>query len=208
MTLSSTTTTAFTESAFSYLERLQGSFNRTNLKAVEDLAKELREAWIEGRNVFICGNGGSAANAIHIANDFHYGIGACGPGAKLPGLRIEALPANTGIITCLANDTWYENIYAHQLETKSRRGDILITLSGSGNSPNIVKVLEIANKIGSTLWQYWRSQGAEQGPRQKCNSLRNQRYADRRRHSTRNGHLCMQWLNAHKPKQIQSLSNG
>ena len=131
MTTSSLTTSTFTNSAFSYLERLLGCFNKTNLEAVENLANELRQAWINGRNVYICGNGGSAANAIHIANDFHYGIGACGPGAKLPGLRIEALPANTGIITCLANDTGYENIYAHQLETKSRKGDILIALSGS-----------------------------------------------------------------------------
>ena len=82
MTISSTTTTAFSESAFSYLERLQGSFNGTNLKAVEDLSRELFLAWTSGRNVFICGNGGSAANAIHIANDLHYGIGACGPGEK------------------------------------------------------------------------------------------------------------------------------
>ena len=84
---------------------------------------------MDRRNVYICGNGGSAANAIHIANDFHYGIGACGPGSKLPGLRIEALPSNTGVITCLANDTGYENIYAHQLEVKSQKDDILIVLS-------------------------------------------------------------------------------
>ena len=128
MTLSSSTT-AFTESAFSYLDRLHSSFNKTNLEAIEHLSLELREAWIEGRNVFICGNGGSAANAIHIANDLHYGIGACGSGKKLPGLRIEALPANTGVITCLANDTGYENIFAHQLEVKSKKGDVLIALS-------------------------------------------------------------------------------
>ena len=47
---------------------------------------QLRQAWVENRNVFICGNGGSAANAIHIANDLHYGIGAYAPGKKLPGL--------------------------------------------------------------------------------------------------------------------------
>ena len=58
------------------------------------------------------GNGGSAANAIHMANDFHYGIGACGSGKRLPGLRVEALSANSSIVTCLANDTGYDNIYA------------------------------------------------------------------------------------------------
>ena len=65
MTLSSTTNKAFTKSAFSYLERLQGCFNETNIKAIEHLSMQLRQAWVENRNVFICGNGGSAANAIH-----------------------------------------------------------------------------------------------------------------------------------------------
>ena len=116
---------SFTKNAFSYLERLQGCFNETNIKAIEHLSMQLRQAWVENRNVFICGNGGSAANAIHIANDLHYGIGACGPGKKLPGLRIEALSANTGIITCLANDTGYENIYAHQLEVKAQKETFL-----------------------------------------------------------------------------------
>ena len=202
-------TTTFTESAFSYLERLRGSFNRTNLKAIEDLSKELREAWIDGRNVFICGNGGSAANAIHIANDLHYGIGACGPGAKLPGLRIEALPANTGIITCLANDTGYENIYAHQLETKSRRGDILIALSGSGNSPNIVKALEIANKIGVNTFAILAFTGGRSRDLAKNVihfEINDMQIAEDTQLVV--GHLCMQWLNSHKPKQIQSLSNG
>ena len=161
------------------------------------------QAWTSGRNVFICGNGGSAANAIHIANDLHYGIGACGPGEKIPGLRIEALSANTGIITCLANDTGYENIYAHQLEVKSRKGDILIALSGSGNSPNIVKALEIANAMGVNTFAILAFTGG------RCRDL-----AKNVIHFEINdmqiaedaqlvvGHLCMQWLNSHKPKQI------
>ena len=139
MTLSSTTTRTFTTSAFSYLQRLQDCFNKSNLEAVEHLSEGLKQVWIEGRNVFICGNGGSAANAIHIANDLHYGIGACGPGEQLPGLNVEALSANSSIITCLANDTGYENIFSHQVEVKGRKGDILIALSGSGNSPTSLK---------------------------------------------------------------------
>ena len=209
MTLSSTTTRDFTESAFSYLERLQGCFNKTNLKAVEKLSKELRHAWIEGRNVFICGNGGSAANAIHIANDFHYGIGACGPGEKLPGLRTEALPANTGVITCLANDTGYKNIYAHQLEVKSRRGDILIALSGSGNSPNIVKALEIAAKLGVNTFAILAFTGGKSKDLAETVihfEVNDMQIAEDTQLVV--GHLCMQWLNSHKPDQLQSLRNG
>ena len=209
MTLASPSTSKFTNSAFAYLERLKTSFNKKNLEAVENLAKELRQAWIDGRNVFICGNGGSAANAIHIANDLHYGIGACGPGMKLPGLRIEALPANTGVITCLANDTGYENIYAHQIQVKSKKNDILIALSGSGNSPNIAKALQIANEIGVKTFAILAFTGG------KCKNLaktvihfeiNDMQIAEDTQLVV--GHLCMQWLNSHKPDQIKPLSNG
>lgn len=207
MSQSSSTTSTFADSAFSYLERLKKCFNKTNLKAVENLAEELHQAWVDGRNVYICGNGGSAANAIHIANDFHYGIGACGAGKKLPGLRIEALSANTGVITCLANDTGYENIYAHQIEVKSRKGDILIALSGSGNSANIVKALQVANQTGVTTFAILAFDGGH------CKKL-----AKKVIHFEINdmqiaedtqlvvGHLCMQWLNSHKPIQILPLN--
>ena len=209
MTVSPLTTKSFTNSAFSYLERLHSCFSKSNLEAVESLADELLQAWINGRNVYICGNGGSAANAIHIANDLHYGIGACGSGEKLPGLRIEALPANTGVITCLANDTGYENIYAHQLEVKSQKGDLLIALSGSGNSPNIIKVLETANNIGVQTFAILAFTGG------KCKELAqtaihfeidDMQIAEDTQLIV--GHLCMQWLNSHKPNTIKPLSNG
>ena len=209
MTLSTSTTEAFKENAFSYLKRLNNCFNKTNIEAIEYLSKELLEAWLEGRNVFICGNGGSAANAIHIANDLHYGIGACGQGEKLPGLRVEALSANSGVITCLANDTGYENIYAHQLEVKSRKNDILIALSGSGNSPNIVNALDTANEIGLQTFAILAFNGG------KCKEL-----AETAIHFEINdmqiaedtqlvvGHICMQWLNTHKPDKIKPLRHG
>ena len=209
MKLSSQITDTFSKNAFSYLERLHSCFTEKNLEAVEKLADDLRHAWIDGRNVYICGNGGSAANAIHIANDLHYGIGACGAGAKLPGLRIEALPANAGVITCLANDTGYENIYAHQLDVKGRRDDILIALSGSGNSPNITKALCTANRIGLKTYAILAYTGG------KCKQLArtaihfeidDMQIAEDTQLVV--GHLCMQWLNSHKPDQIRPLSDG
>ena len=209
MRLSSTTTRTFTTSAFSYLQRLQDCFNKSNLEAVEHLSEGLKQVWIEGRNVFICGNGGSAANAIHIANDLHYGIGACGPGEQLPGLNVEALSANSSIITCLANDTGYENIFSHQVEVKGRKGDILIALSGSGNSPNILKAIETANKIGVKTFAILAFNGGQ------CKAIANtpihfevndMQIAEDTQLVV--GHLCMQWLNSNKPCQIKSLSNG
>ena len=108
------------------------------------LVEELSIAWDEDRSVYLCGNGGSAANAIHLANDFLYGVGV----RKGRGLRVEALSANPAVVTCLANDLGYEHIFSAQLHVKGAPGDVLIALSGSGNSPNIIKAIERANAIG------------------------------------------------------------
>lgn len=190
-----------------YLDRLNNCFSGAILDQIETMAHDLRAAWVDGRQVYICGNGGSAANAMHMANDFHYGIGACGPGPKLPGLRVEALPANAGVITCLANDTGYDNIYAHQLEVKGRQGDLLIVLSGSGNSANVVRALETANSMGITSFAILAFSGG------RCREL-----ADTAIHFEIDdmqvaedtqlivGHLCMQWLNSNKPCELSPLS--
>ena len=209
MTLPSLKTNTFAKSAFSYLERLQGCFDKKNLEATEKLADELYQAWVDGRNVYICGNGGSAANAIHIANDLHYGIGACGAGEKLPGLRVEALTANSGVITCLANDTGYDNIFSHQLEVKSQRDDLLIALSGSGNSSNIVKALTTANQLEVKTFAILAFDGGHCKKVAKTPihfAINDMQIAEDTQLVV--GHLCMQWLNSHKPDQIKSLNNG
>ena len=95
----------------------------------------------EIKNIFICGNGGSGGNAIHIAIDFIYGAGI----TNNSGLKIEALTSNQSVITCLANDLGYENIFSEQLKVKATENDILIILSGSGNSKNVLKAIEIGN---------------------------------------------------------------
>jgi D-sedoheptulose 7-phosphate isomerase len=196
----------FAVDAASYLQQLQDGFSPAIIETTEILAQELLRAWTDGSQVYICGNGGSAANAIHMANDFHYGIGACGAGPHLPGLRVEALPANAGIITCLANDTGYENIYAHQLQVKGRKDDVLIVLSGSGNSANVVRALETAKRIGMKSFAILAFSGG------RCLEL-----ADIPIHFTIDdmqiaedtqlvvGHLCMKWLNANKPHSLNEL---
>ena len=196
--------TNFQQASSDYLKKLYGSFNNEIYAGIERLANDLMNAWREKRNVFICGNGGSAANAIHMANDFHYGIGACGSGQKIPGLRIEALPANQGIVTCLANDTGYENIFAHQLSVKAEEEDLLIVLSGSGNSSNIVRALNVSKEIGMKSYAIVGYSGGE-----------SKKISDHAIHFAVNdmqiaedtqlivGHICMQWLNQHKTLLIQ-----
>lgn len=127
-----------------YARRLQSVLQSSDWTGVEQLAEELANCWRDGRQVFLCGNGGSAGNAIHLANDFLYGISK----TFGSGLRVSALPANSAVLTCLANDVNYESIFSAQLAVQGRRGDVLIALSGSGNSPNIVKGLEQASAMG------------------------------------------------------------
>ena len=134
----------FAEQSKAYLARLHDACKAIPLDKVELLASALLNAWKEKRQVFIFGNGGSAGNAIHLANDFVFGISK-----KFgSGLRIHALPANTSVITCLANDIGYESIFEYQLGLMSDPGDVVIALSGSGNSPNILKALEYSNNAG------------------------------------------------------------
>ena len=76
-----------------------------------NLAQTLQEVWKKGDNVFICGNGGSAGNAIHIANDFIYGTANCGKGITNKGLKVNALTANPAVLTCLGNDIGYDDVF-------------------------------------------------------------------------------------------------
>ena len=110
----------FSSHAKSYMHALQESFSDEILSKIEILAKDLMQAWQEGRQVFICGNGGSAANAIHIANDLIYGIGVINDDQRFSGIKVEAPTSNQGVLTCLANDTGYENNYSIQLVVKAK----------------------------------------------------------------------------------------
>ena len=128
----------FQNFAGDYARRLAAAVDALPLDAVETFAEALLSCWRERRQVFIFGNGGSAGNAIHLANDYLYGISR-----KLGhALRVTALPANSSVLTCLANDEGYDGIFYRQLAVLAQPGDVAIAFSGSGNSPNIVKALE------------------------------------------------------------------
>jgi D-sedoheptulose 7-phosphate isomerase len=127
-----------------YSARLAGALTLPAIKQVPELAAAFKQAWNTKKTIYLCGNGGSAGNAIHLANDFIYGAGL----TRGIGLRIESLAANPAVLTCLANDIGYEEVYAEQLRVKANSGDVLLVFSGSGNSPNIVRALEMGNKLG------------------------------------------------------------
>ena len=175
--------------------RYRAAFNAAlELEAMEGvpaLAEALRAAWRDGRSIYLCGNGGSAGNANHLANDFLYGAGV----TNGVGLKVESLSANPSVLTCLANDIGYENVYAEQLRVKAEPGDVLIVLSGSGNSPNVVKALEIGAQKDMATFAILGFTGG------RCKAL-----AQHAIHFPVDdmqiaedlqlvvGHLCMQWL--------------
>ena len=201
----STTDSNFLSTSKCYLNTLNDCFTEEILSQIHSLSVTLLETWKHKGQIFLCGNGGSAANAIHISNDLLYGVGACGDGPQIPGLQVEALTANSGVLTCLANDTGYQNIFSYQLQAKANPGDVLIILSGSGNSENVVNALLTGKKIGMQCYAVLAFDGG------KCKTL-----ADHPIHFPVNdmqiaedtqlivGHLCMQWLNKHKPIDINN----
>ena len=136
------------EHFLAYSRRLSDTLMGFDWSPVVRLAEDLRDCWQTDRQVFLCGNGGSAGNASHLANDFLYPLSK----AKGSGIRVHALTENPAVLTCLGNDEGYENIFSFQLSVLARKGDILLAFSGSGNSPNILRALEEAARIGMTSY--------------------------------------------------------
>lgn len=127
-----------------YLDAARSALARIDALAVQRLASQIRTVWSAGGQVLACGNGGSAANAIHLCNDLVYGVA---PGSA-DGVRALALCANQAVMTCLANDAAYEQVFAYQVAVHGRPGDLLVVFSGSGNSPNVVNALIEAHRRG------------------------------------------------------------
>lgn len=102
---------------------------------------KLADAVKAAKRVFICGNGGSAANAIHIANDL-----------VSVGIKAQALTGDVATLTAIANDFGYEHVFSRQIAVLGEAGDLLIALSGSGRSPNIIAALNAARAKGMVTW--------------------------------------------------------
>ena len=108
------------------------------------IVQRLIQAKSDGKTVYTAGNGGSAATASHLCNDLLKGCRVDGR----EGFRAICLADSNAVITCLANDFSYEDIFSIQLKTCAVEGDLLIAFSGSGNSPNIISVLKVAREMG------------------------------------------------------------
>ncbi len=116
------------------------------IEKISNSASEIIEAFIRGNRVYFCGNGGSAADAQHLAAEFsgrfYY---------DRPPLDAEALHVNTSYLTAVGNDYSFDEIYARLIKGKGMKGDILVALSTSGNSKNILRAIAEAHRIGMTI---------------------------------------------------------
>lgn len=127
-----------------YLSAFDELVRAIDRDAVCRVVERLRRARDMHRTVFIAGNGGSAATASHLAND----LGKAAKHASRLPFRVMGLADNASWLTALGNDEGYERVFAGQLENFASEGDLLIVISASGNSPNLVQAVELARARG------------------------------------------------------------
>jgi D-sedoheptulose 7-phosphate isomerase len=130
-----------------YLRYLKSVLDSLDLTAVGEVAKCLEKARRDQKTVFFVGNGGSAATCSHFANDL---VKACRTAGK-PGFRAVSLTDNVSLMTAIANDDGYENVFTGQMRDLFRKGDVLVAISASGNSPNIVAAARLARELGGEV---------------------------------------------------------
>ena len=134
-----------------YLSGLKDVLDRLPLKPIDEIIYAIERARDEGRQIFIIGNGGSAATASHMMNDLCKGTLGHKGDAPWPRLRVIALTDNVSLMTAWANDTDFNHIFSEPLKNLAQRGDVLVAISASGNSPNIIAAVEAAKQIGVTV---------------------------------------------------------
>jgi D-sedoheptulose 7-phosphate isomerase len=126
-----------------YLDELQGTMAALPIEQIRDIVAALLDARERDAQVFAVGNGGSAATASHFAVDL--GKGASRDGKRF---RVLSLTDNVPWMTALANDVSYEDVFVEQLKNYARAGDLLLAISGSGNSENVLRAVRYANSVG------------------------------------------------------------
>jgi D-sedoheptulose 7-phosphate isomerase len=130
-----------------YISTLQLTMDQLPDKLIADVIDLLQQARRKGSQVFILGNGGSASTASHFACDLAKNTRQEG----LPHFRVIGLTDNMAMFSALANDEGYENVFSEQLASLVRPGDIVIAISASGNSLNVINATEAAHRYGATV---------------------------------------------------------
>lgn len=124
-----------------YVQRLISEIDITAVKGVVDCFQDARDA---DKTIFFAGNGGSATTASHFAQD----MGEVGRKIRGKGFRTQSINDNVSVLTAISNDYSYEDVFTLQLQHGFDPGDVLVVISASGNSPNVVKAVELAKEKG------------------------------------------------------------
>lgn len=130
----------------SYMTELRDCLDQVSLDQVQRVVTMLQRVREQDGVVYVLGNGGSAATASHLASDL--GRARAGSGGR--GLRAECLTDNMAAFTATANDTGYEGAFAEMLALRARPGDVVLAISGSGDSPNVIRAVEEARRRGAS----------------------------------------------------------
>ncbi len=146
--------------ANAYREELLATIAKTDAARIHQAIEWYKEARAAGRNIFVCGNGGSASTASHFVCDMLKGASYNRPAR----FRIQALTDSLPTITAYANDVGYEVAFVEQLKNFAAPGDLLMAISGSGNSPNVLRAVEYANSLGCRTIGLTGRDGGQLGP--------------------------------------------
>ncbi|WP_242869870.1 SIS domain-containing protein [Desulfitobacterium hafniense] len=127
-----------------YFEQVITVICRLDVEELNAALNAIADAWERSADIYVFGNGGSAATASHMTNDFNKGISEM-VGKKF---RMHCLCDNFATVMAIANDISYDEVFCFQLEGVLREGDLIIGISGSGNSMNVIKAVEYAKSMG------------------------------------------------------------
>lgn len=139
------------EFAKDYLADLKNVLDRLPLAELDKVVAAIESAHAAGQQIFVIGNGGSAATASHMMNDLNKGTLGHKGDAPWKRFKVIALTDNVSLMTAWANDTNYNAVFSEPLKNLANRGDVLIAISASGNSPNIIAAVEVAKQLGLTV---------------------------------------------------------
>ncbi|HWY49668.1 MAG TPA: SIS domain-containing protein [Bryobacteraceae bacterium] len=148
-----------------YKAALLEALDRIDTSRVEQAIEWFREARDSSKHIFVCGNGGSAATASHFTCDIVKGASY----NRDARFRIMALTDSLPTLTAYSNDVGYECIFVEQLKNFAQPGDLVMCISGSGNSPNVVRTMEYANSIGCKTIALTGRDGGQLGPLAQLN---------------------------------------
>jgi D-sedoheptulose 7-phosphate isomerase len=137
-----------------FLDRVSFELGRIDIAEIQKLADLVHDRYVAGRFVFVIGNGGSGSNASHFCEDMGKGTLSRRffDDDSKKRLKIISLTDNTPYILAWGNDEGFDRVFVEQLKNLASAGDLLIAISGSGNSPNIIRAVEWANKKGLTTF--------------------------------------------------------